>query len=781
VYEIPAYLLSLAAGPPQADTCWTDALTCRRLEPLSHQQDVYQFSVGPWRLAEFLWPNAGGRQFPVHRRWLDVLPAEGRVWAPSLYMGLVPLLLAFSAMRFRRADPRIVWWSWSVVLAVLAGFGWFGPGWLLNEFRVAAGGDPARPWLVGPPCGGVYWLASVLLPGYVYFRYPAKLFSVAALGLSLLAAEGWDRATSGDVARTRRWLLGLAGLSLLGAGVAAGVRPWWPQWLASVRPDPVFGPLDAIGAANDLLLALLQTAAGGLVAWWLLGRLATGGGLSQFSSDENGAVPLRSAWVLPTLLLLTVVDLGLANRWMVATAPARDWQTPSPLAERIRQDILSVGSVGNALRGVPGTGENRISPLATERHAARSLQGDSSPFRLYRDPFWLPPSWRRHSSADRLEEALRWDCRTLAPKHNLSAKVALANVAGTMMDYDYEVLLEIPWDQSPAGVELPDLPFSLPLGLELTGARYLVLPGMSPGERARFASIAERTLVRPGGLKSALQRACGPTWLDTPGEETVSLWFNPAALPRAWIVHDLVTLPPLATGDPRAVCLRTEQILLAGGKLRDLRRSAVVETAVPLSHWERVGVRGSYLRTRAETSVAFRSAKERGFRGAKGDNPTDIDAPVLRPGNGVEPDVPTALGNLVNAGAEACNVVDVNPQRVEVEAELTRPGLVVLGDQYDPGWQLEVRTAGQGQRPARTLQTDRVLRGVWLPPGRHRLIYTYRPATFYLGAAISLAAWLAAGLAVIFLRSQDREHCDKNGPLTPSTPRRTSSRRSPNR
>ena len=39
---------------------------------------------------------------------------------------------------------------------------------------------------------------------------------------------------------------------------------------------------------------------------------------------------------------------------------------------------------------------------------------------------------------------------------------------------------------------------------------------------------------------------------------------------------------------------------------------------------------GNVLRTGAEISVAFRSAKERGFRGAKGDNPTDIDSPVLK-------------------------------------------------------------------------------------------------------------------------------------------------------
>ena len=36
------------------------------------------------------------------------------------------------------------------------------------------------------------------------------------------------------------------------------------------------------------------------------------------------------------------------------------------------------------------------------------------------------------------------------------------------------------------------------------------------------------------------------------------------------------------------------------------------------------------LRTDAETSVSFRSAKRRRFRGAKGDNPTDIDSPPLK-------------------------------------------------------------------------------------------------------------------------------------------------------
>lgn len=85
-----------------------DGLLCRTFEPGTHEEHVYHFSVGPWRLAEYVWPNVSGRQFPVHRRWLDVIPAEGRIWTPSLYMGLLPLLLAVSAMRFRRrrSEPR---------------------------------------------------------------------------------------------------------------------------------------------------------------------------------------------------------------------------------------------------------------------------------------------------------------------------------------------------------------------------------------------------------------------------------------------------------------------------------------------------------------------------------------------------------------------------------------------------------------------------------------------------------------------------------------------------
>jgi hypothetical protein len=307
-------------------------------------------------------------------------------------------------------------------------------------------------------------------------------------------------------------------------------------------------------------------------------------------------------------------------------------------------------------------------------------------------------------------ESVRWDCRTLAPKHNLSAGVRLADVAGTMMVYDYESLLEVPWDLPDAGTDLSEWSFSLPLALPLTGSQYLLLPAMSPAERVRFASAAaavwpteERTSARSGQIPRVSPTPNGPIPLEVPGDLAVSAWSNPAALPRAWIVHDLVCWPPLTGRDPRALRLRNEQVLLAGEKLRDLRRSAVVETAEPPGM---VPLAGDQRSPSPRTS-------DRG---------------------------------------ESCRVADVNPERVEIEAELTRPGLVVLADQFYPGWHLQVETAGQASRPERILQTDRVLRGVWLPAGRHRLIYRYRPATFYLGAAVSLLAWLALGAAILYRR-----------------------------
>ena len=101
----------------------------------SHHQLAYDFSIGPWRLMEYFWANIGGRMFPIHHRWMSLLPGEGRVWTPTLYMGLLPAVLAIWQLRFRRGDSRQI--ALSVVIAVFAlgSFGYYGLGWMAAELQ----------------------------------------------------------------------------------------------------------------------------------------------------------------------------------------------------------------------------------------------------------------------------------------------------------------------------------------------------------------------------------------------------------------------------------------------------------------------------------------------------------------------------------------------------------------------------------------------------------------------------------------------------------------------
>jgi len=101
------WLPSCEAAAHSTRARWTYAeRLAGRTSAETYSDDVYHFSVGPWRWTEFLLPNVYGRQFPVHQRWIDALPAEGRVWTPSLYFGLPGLLAAMTALFARRSRRR---------------------------------------------------------------------------------------------------------------------------------------------------------------------------------------------------------------------------------------------------------------------------------------------------------------------------------------------------------------------------------------------------------------------------------------------------------------------------------------------------------------------------------------------------------------------------------------------------------------------------------------------------------------------------------------------------
>ena len=95
------------------------------------------------------------------------------------------------------------------------------------------------------------------------------------------------------------------------------------------------------------------------------------------------------------------------------------------------------------------------------------------------------------------------------------------------------------------------------------------------------------------------------------------------------------------------------------------------------------------------------------------------------------------------AANESVQIVAYEPERVAITADVASPAVLVLADAFYPGWQATVDGV-----PAPILRANLMFRGLALAPGRHEIVFSYRPAAWRLGAAISLVA-LAALVAAV--------------------------------
>jgi hypothetical protein len=94
---------------------------------------------------------------------------------------------------------------------------------------------------------------------------------------------------------------------------------------------------------------------------------------------------------------------------------------------------------------------------------------------------------------------------------------------------------------------------------------------------------------------------------------------------------------------------------------------------------------------------------------------------------------------LVEGGT--ARIAEFTPERVGVEYEATRRGLLVLNQNFYGGWRA-------GDRPAVDF---RGLVATEVEPGIGRVSFSYRPGRrFQVGALVSGAAWLCLGVASVF-------------------------------
>jgi len=92
----------------------------------------------------------------------------------------------------------------------------------------------------------------------------------------------------------------------------------------------------------------------------------------------------------------------------------------------------------------------------------------------------------------------------------------------------------------------------------------------------------------------------------------------------------------------------------------------------------------------------------------------------------------------LRGGNGRVTIVSYAAGRVVLEVDATKPSLVVLTDTFDPGWTTRVDGKTQAIHPV-----DVLFRGVAVPAGKHRIVMTYRPASFTAGLWISALAILA--------------------------------------
>ena len=99
-------------------------------------------------------------------------------------------------------------------------------------------------------------------------------------------------------------------------------------------------------------------------------------------------------------------------------------------------------------------------------------------------------------------------------------------------------------------------------------------------------------------------------------------------------------------------------------------------------------------------------------------------------------DEPITLSNTAGFQAEA-RILEYGNQRVNIQASLDSPGILVLADSFYPGWNAYVNG-----RQEKIYRANLFFRGVQLTAGTHTVQFRYEPRSFAIGRAVSIITLL---------------------------------------
>jgi hypothetical protein len=615
-------------------------------------------------------------------------PGYWGAWNPAemaFYVGLPTLTLATIALWLRPRDPLVRFLVGVFALALLLALGDL---------------TPLHGWVHA-------------LPVFRSLRAPARYVLLLDVALAVLAARGLDALREkGMVAIGAIWAV--AGAAVL----ACGLPLLEPLWRGRLAGD---GWQDAGWATGSPLLLgykwLLPPLWLGTTALWLWARRRLGTAAWSAAGVLLVAVDLGSFavtsfgphWVRPERVTRSDAAQSLA----ASAAPGRVFLANGPEPWRSASDLPLVLGFASL---------NSYVSLPLARHAA------------YTRAFWLSDqtaaglldaaavshvvdSWRRP-----LEPRSEIAGEEFSPRHPLFGLGP--------SDAEHEVRLDL------TGTE-PDR-----LCLVTT-----LQDGAAIRQGAEVAVVTLEAMAASPPLRFVL-RAGYETAERLHDERTAHASAAPSQ--TAWSLIDhrsegAFYLARFAWPERRPLrALRIEyrapegRLLVFGGSLR------AGDTRVALSPFMGAGFRR--LRDQ-EGAVLYenRGARKRAYavhRIVRVETPAEavqaIASGAARPDRAVvveDPTAPTPTGT----GPSTVTITADEPTHVELDAEMTGDGYVVLADTTYPGWQATV------DGTATTLYAaNGLFRTVFVPNGAHQVRFTYTPRALYRGLAISLITLVAA-------------------------------------
>ena len=96
--------------------------------------------------------------------------------------------------------------------------------------------------------------------------------------------------------------------------------------------------------------------------------------------------------------------------------------------------------------------------------------------------------------------------------------------------------------------------------------------------------------------------------------------------------------------------------------------------------------------------------------------------------------------------------------RHEFRVRTAEPAILVLSEGYYPGWRARI-----DDRPGEVLRVDAILKGCVVPPGTHKVVFRFLPASFAVGAAVSSTS----ALLIVFLVARRRRSLRSRSDSTP--------------